>query len=60
MIILIIRSGSSFGQIKCCHGNKCVGAEKFILNSDCMIIRRIVRVENTVQNVYWIFPKTAD
>ena len=31
----------------------------FIVNSDCMIILPIVCVENTVENVYWIFRKTA-
>ena len=37
-----------------------LGTEKFILNSDCMIILLIVWVENTVENEDWVFPKMVD
>ena len=37
-----------------------LGAEIFILNSDCIIFLAIMWAENTVENVVWIFPKTAD
>ena len=36
-----------------------MGSQIFILNSDCMVILPIVCIENIVENVDWIFPKTA-
>ena len=45
------------------HGNGylvCLKYEKFILYSDYTIVLPVIRTKNTVENVDFIFPKTAD
>ena len=42
------------------RGYVCLKDETFILNWDVTIILPIIRAKSTIENVAWIFLKTAD
>ena len=56
---LVIISGAIFSAEKILPCPQAMEWQKFILNSDCMIILPIEWIKNTGENVAWIFLRTA-